>query len=190
MLASKKTTDWVVQEGGASLSRALDAVHDMSEAAQVVEESIRSLDVKISNATKSVRRAIRKSGDISKRVNATRQSFGEAKSKYTSVERQWNLLEARRKRLTKPWNQQIQIDVSAIENQILKRKTNKKKIIGKNKYHSKKSIRIKNNEKCNSNSNAQRRRRCCRGFGDRRPSQTKIRPAMDCFASYAFFSRN
>tara|TARA_B100000795_G_scaffold263856_1_gene243571 strand:+ start:291 stop:497 length:207 start_codon:yes stop_codon:yes gene_type:complete len=56
MLASKKTTDWVVQEGGASLSRALDAVHDMSEAAQVVEESIRSLDVKISNATKSVRR--------------------------------------------------------------------------------------------------------------------------------------
>merc|ERR1711865_145334 len=113
MLASKKTTDWVVQEGGASLSRALDAVHDVSDAAKVVEASIRSLDVKISNATKSVRRAIRKSGDISKRVNATRPSFGEAKSKYTSVERQWNLLEARRKRLMKPWNQQIQIDVSA-----------------------------------------------------------------------------
>ena len=93
--------------------------------------------------TFQVRRAIRKSGDISKRVNATRQSFGEAKSKYTSVERQWNLLEARRKRLMKPWNQQIQIDVSAIENQILKRKTNKKKLLEKINTVRKKASELK-----------------------------------------------
>ena len=115
MLTSKKKVEWVVSEGGASLSRAYTTVRDVSDAAKVVEQSIKSLDTKISNATRSVRRAIRKSGDISKRVNATREEFRTALATYNRVEQDWNVLDARRRVLIAPWDKQVNVDVSEIQ---------------------------------------------------------------------------